>query len=148
MTRTKATKAVRLAAASDCRIHVEEDARMEFVRDGKKCNMKFLDADAKRPLASVHVMVDERNVVVFEPHGSCIENTSIGQAISMSRRRGVFVVQLDAQAGSRTTKHVRLNEPNTNGGTGVFQAASVNPKVEGIRERCKTPTENKESKYA
>ena len=86
-------------------------------------------------------MVDEGNVVVFEPHGSYVENTSIGQAISMSRKRGVFVVQLDAQAGPRTANTVKFDEPNTNDRTGVFQAASVNPNVEGIRERCKTPTE-------
>ena len=32
--RTKATKTVRLAAASGCPIHVEGDARLELVRDG------------------------------------------------------------------------------------------------------------------
>ena len=34
---------VRLAAASGSPIHVERDARLEFARDGKKCNMQFLD---------------------------------------------------------------------------------------------------------
>ena len=49
----RATKTVRLAAASSSPLRVEGDARLEFVRGGKKCNMKFLDADVKRPLASV-----------------------------------------------------------------------------------------------
>ena len=35
------------------------DARLEFVRDGRKCDVKFFDADVKRPLASVSATVDE-----------------------------------------------------------------------------------------
>ena len=31
----------------------KRNARLEVVRGGKKCNMKFLGADVKRPLASV-----------------------------------------------------------------------------------------------
>ena len=42
---------VKLAAANGRPIRVERDAKLEFVRDGKTCNMKFLDADVKRPLA-------------------------------------------------------------------------------------------------
>ena len=38
-------RTVRLAAASGGPIRVEGDARLEFVRDGQKCNMKVLDAD-------------------------------------------------------------------------------------------------------
>ena len=49
--RTKATKTVSLAAANGSPIRVEGLARQEFVGDGKKCNMKFLDVDFKRPLA-------------------------------------------------------------------------------------------------
>ena len=37
---------------------VEGSARLEFVLDGKKCNMKFLDADVKRLLASVSAVVE------------------------------------------------------------------------------------------
>ena len=62
--RTKSKKAVKLAAASGSPIRVEGDARLEFIRDGMKCSMKFLDADVKRPLASVSAIVDEGNVVV------------------------------------------------------------------------------------
>ena len=46
--------------ADTCR--VEGEARLAFVRDGKKCNMKFLGADEKRPLASVSSIVDEGNM--------------------------------------------------------------------------------------
>ena len=96
--RTKATKAMRLAAASGSPIRVEGDARLEFVRDGKKFNRKFLDADVKRPLASVRAIVERGNIVVFGPQESYIENTSIDQRIPVRRRNAVFVVQLDAQA--------------------------------------------------
>ena len=59
VTSTTATKTVRLTAGSGDPIRVEGDARLEFVRDGRKCTMKFLDADVKRPLASVSATVDE-----------------------------------------------------------------------------------------
>ena len=40
--RTKSKKAVKLAAANGSPIPVEG---LEFIRDGMKCSMKFLDAD-------------------------------------------------------------------------------------------------------
>ena len=55
--RTKATKTVRMAAVSGSPIHIEGDARLEFVRDGKRCNMKFVDAAVRRPLTSVSAML-------------------------------------------------------------------------------------------
>ena len=121
ITRRNAAKTVRLAVANGSRIRVEGDARLEFVRDGKKCNMKSLDADVKRPAASVSAIVDEGNVFVFGPQESYNESTCTGQRVPMSRRKGVFVVQLDAQGGSRTTKNVRFDEPNTNEMTPVFR---------------------------
>ena len=48
VTRTKATKTVRLAAASGTPIQLEGDATLEFVRDGRKCNMKFEDTDRQK----------------------------------------------------------------------------------------------------
>ena len=75
--RTK-SKAVKLAAANGSPILVEGDARLEFIRDGMKCSMKFLDADVKRPLASVSAIVDEGNAVVFGQHESLIKNVSTG----------------------------------------------------------------------
>ena len=122
---------MRLAAASGSQVRVAGDARLEFVQDGKKRNMKFLDADVRSPLASVIANVDEGNIVVFELQESYIENTSIGQ-----RRNGVFVAQLDAQADSRTTKKVSFDETQRE-----RQVASVSQNVEEIRERCETKTE-------
>ena len=117
---TGVTKTVRLAAASASPIHVEGDTRLEFVWEGKKCNMKFLDAEIKRPLVSVSVIVDEGHIVVFGPQESHVENRSTGQRIPMNRRQGVFVVQLDARAGTRSMKTVKFHEPNTNS---VFSGA-------------------------
>ena len=51
---------------------------------------------------------------MFSPQESHIENTSTGWRIPMNRRQGVFVVQLDARAGTRSTKTVKFDEPNTN----------------------------------
>ena len=50
-----------LAAASGSAIRVEGDAKLEFVRGGRKCSMKFLDADVTRPMASVSAILDEGN---------------------------------------------------------------------------------------
>ena len=72
--------------------------------------MKFLDADVKRPLASVSAIVDEGNVVVFGQHESFIENVSTGQRIPMCRRNGVFMMRVDTQPCQKTTKSVRFNE--------------------------------------
>ena len=114
---------MRQAAANGGPIHVEGDARLDSVRDDMKCSMKFLVADVKRPLASVSAIVDERNIVVFGPQESYIENTSTGNRIPMNRRQGVFVVLLDARAGARSTKIMKFDAPNANS---VVQAASVN----------------------
>ena len=108
--RTKSKKAVKLTAANGSPIRVEGDARLEFIRDEMKCSMKFLDADVKRPLASVRAIVDEVNVVVFGQHDSFIENASTGQRIPMCRRNGVFVMRLDTHTCQKTTKSERFNE--------------------------------------
>ena len=70
------------------------------------CSVIFLDADVKRPLASVSAIVDEGNVVVFGQDESFIENTNTGQRIPMSRRDGVFVMRLDAQPCSKAAGSV------------------------------------------
>ena len=92
--RTKSKKAVKLAAANGSPSRVEGDARLVFIRDGMKCSMNFLDADVKRPLDSVSVIVDQGNVVVFGQHESFIENVSSGQRIPVCMRNGVFVMIL------------------------------------------------------
>ena len=108
--RTKSKKAVELAAANGSPIRVEGDARLEFIRDGMKFSMNFLDADVKIPLASVSAIVDEGNVVVFGQHESFIENVSTGQRIPTCRRNGAFVMRVDIQPCQKTTKSVRFNE--------------------------------------
>ena len=122
--RTKSKKAVKLSAANGISIRVEGDARLEFIRDGMKCSMKFLDADVKRPLASVSAIVDEGNVVVFGQHESFIENVSTGQRIPMCRRNGVFVMRLDTQPCQKTTKSVKFNKED------------VIKKMSGRDEKC------------
>ena len=57
--------------------------------------------------------------MVFGP-----QESYTGQAISTSRRKGVFVVHLDAQAGSRTTNNVRFDEATTNEMTPGFRRAA------------------------
>ena len=86
---------------------VEGDAGLEF------------DADVKRPLLP---FVDEGNIVVFGQQDSHFENTSTVPRIPMGKRKGVFVVQLDAQTGTGRTKTERFHEPNANS---FFQKAEV-----------------------
>ena len=72
--------------------------------------MNLLDADVKRPLASVSAIVVAGNVVVFGQHESFIENVSTGQRIPVCRRTGVFVMRLDTQPCQKTTKSLRFDE--------------------------------------
>ena len=119
--RTKSTRAVKLAAATGSPIRVEGDARLEFVRDGKKCSTRFLDVDVKRPVASKSASVDEGNVVVFGQRESFIENTNTGQKVPMCKRNGVFVMRLDAQPCPRAAKPARFSERNTSERTSVLR---------------------------
>ena len=51
VTRTKmGGKKPKLQAANGTTIEVEGEAMLEFEMGGKKCGMKFLDADVKQPL--------------------------------------------------------------------------------------------------
>ena len=119
--RTKSTRTVKLAAENGSPIRVEGDARLEFVRDGKKCSMRFLDADVKRLLASVSAVVDDGNVVVFGQHELFIESVSTGQRIPMCRRNGVIVMRLGAQPCSKAAGYVGIGERNTNERMPVFR---------------------------
>lgn len=49
-------------------------------------------------------IVDGGNVVLCRPQDSYIENPSTGQRSPMSGRKGVFVMQLKAQAGADDSK--------------------------------------------
>ena len=111
VTRRKVDKKFKLAAANGSPIKVEGEAELKFVQKGKKCSMKFLDADVRRPLASVSAIVDEGNRVVFGPDVSYIENVASGQRIGMERKNGVFVLKLDAE---ETTRRRNLGRTDSN----------------------------------
>ena len=96
--RSKLKKPVRLAAANGTEIAVMGEAELEFVRAGRTCSMKFLDANVKRPLASVSAIIDQGNRVVFDPYESYVENVATGQRLPMVRKRGVFVMELQTEA--------------------------------------------------
>ena len=86
---------MKLAAANGSAIKVEGDARLDFMRNGAMCSMNFLDADVKRPLASVGAIVDEGNKVVFGKEDSYIENLATGQRIPLQRKNGVFMFRIE-----------------------------------------------------
>ncbi len=58
-------KKPRLVAANGTDIGVGGEAVLEFERVGRRCGMKFWNADVKKPLGAVGAMVDEGNSVVF-----------------------------------------------------------------------------------
>ena len=93
--RSKSKKEVKLAAGSGSAMRVEGDEKLELMREGKKCCMKFLDADP-----SARSWTEEaRSSLVSKD--STFGNVSTGQRIPMSRRKGVFVVQLNTAPGSK-----------------------------------------------
>ena len=104
-------------------IHVEEDKTLEFSWNNKKYNTGFLHADVLRPLASVSSIVDGGNIVLFGPQDSYIENRSTGQKMPMSRRNGVFVMQLQGTAEHGCYEEGEI--PRTEHEFG-FQEAGVN----------------------
>ena len=87
----------------------------EFVCDGLKCSMKFLDADVKRPLASASV--DERNIVVFGPQESYIQSTELTNEQGDRRVCGA----VGRTSGFENDAHVRFEEPSTDERTPVFR---------------------------
>ena len=56
--RTKSSQTQKQAAASENPIHAVGDSKWVFVRDGKRCEMKFLDADIRKPLVLATSTVD------------------------------------------------------------------------------------------
>ena len=85
----------KLHAANGTNIQVDSEAVVEFEKDGKKCGMKFLEADVRKPLGSVAAIVDEGNVCVFRKSGGYIQNEATGMKIEMIRKGGTFVMRLD-----------------------------------------------------
>ena len=112
---------MKLAAANGSPIRVEGYSNLAFERGGRRSNMKFLDADVRRPLASVSAIVDEENVVVFGPQEAYIENTSTAQRIPKCRRKGVSVVQLDVRESQKKVESKMPDESDTHEGILVFR---------------------------
>ena len=92
----------RLAAANGTNIDVQGEALFEFDMKGRKCGMKFLDADVKKPLVAVSAMEDEGNTVVFSKKwGSYVENDETGERIPLERRGGTYVMILTTKKDER-----------------------------------------------
>ena len=89
-------KKPKLAAANGTSIEVQGEALLEFGLRGRRCGMKFLDADVKKPLLAVSAMEDEGNTVVFSRKwGRYVENDETGERIPMERRGGTYVMILE-----------------------------------------------------
>ena len=99
--RSPLKKQVKLAAANGTEIAVRGEAELVFDQLGKRCSMGFLDADVKRPLASVSAIVDQGNRVVFGPDACYVEHVATGQRMPMARKKGVFVLELKAITGDK-----------------------------------------------
>ena len=109
--RTKGGVKVKLAAANGSPIKVEGEAKLHFKRGGRRCEMRFLDADVRRPLAAVSAIVDEGNDVHFSKSGSYILNVATGERIPMVRRKGVYVIELEgAKEKVKGTARMEVDE--------------------------------------
>jgi hypothetical protein len=119
VTRSKLVgKKPRLQAANGTNIEVDGEAMLEFQMGGKKCGMKFLDADVKKPLGAVSAMEDEGNTVVFSRKwGSYVENDKTGERIPMERKGGVYVMVLNAvdSRGNKMKKRGEVEEMEVDG---------------------------------
>ena len=88
----------RLVAANGTDIEVVGEALLQFDVKGRKCQMKFLDADVKKPLTAVSAMEDAGNTVVFSKKWGCyVENDRTGERIPLERKGGCYVMVLDAK---------------------------------------------------
>ena len=87
----------KLAAANGTDIEVDGEAVLEFANNGRRCGMKFLDADVKKPLGAVSAMVDEGNTVVFSRRwGNYVENDVTKERIPMVRKGGTYTMTLES----------------------------------------------------
>ena len=104
----KLEKKVKLMAANGQEMPVDGEKVVRFETDGRKCGMRFLVTDTKKPLAAVSSIVDEGNVVVFGPGpwGSFIQNVHNGEKIFMTRKKGTYVIQVDYGGEKRKAREV------------------------------------------
>ena len=138
--RTNAKETVKLAAANGSPIHVQRDARLEFVRDGKHCNMKFLDADVKRTAGFRECDCRLGNLrrirtagIVHQEHEHWAEDSDAQEARRVCGAAG-------RTSGNEIDEHGEVWRAQHGFG---FQAASVNQSAEEIRECSKTKKETK-----
>ena len=105
-------KKPKLAAANDTKIEVYGKAVLEFERGGKKCGMRILNSDVRKPLAAVSAMNDEGNMVVFSRKcESYIENDVTREKIPMERVGEKFEMVLKTKKLEEgTRKDVRWAE--------------------------------------
>ena len=108
VTRQKAIENVRLMAANGSPIKVEGEAILNFTRGDTRCEMKFLDAEVRKPLGAVSAIVDQGSIVVFSRVGSYIRSDATGEVIPVVRSGGTYVIQVEA-ATKETTKCLEVN---------------------------------------
>ena len=133
VTRTKGNTQVKLAAANGTPIQVDGEAALHFKQGKRRCAMKFLDADVKRPLGSVSAVVDGGNKVVFAKGGSYVENEVTKEKIPMRRKGGVYVMELEGinmvreeeEAGSSARENSRRDGAMEGDGDGLVFAARL-----------------------
>lgn len=100
----------KLQAANGTNIEVDGEAVLVFEMGGRKCGMKFLDADVKKPLGAVSATEDEGNTVVFSRKwGSYVENDDTGERIPMTRKGGTYVMMLQAAGEKRSVQKMDVD---------------------------------------
>ena len=111
VTRQKAKENVKLMAANGSPIKVEGEAILNFTRGKKRCEMKFLDADVRKPLGAVSAIVDQGNTVVFSKGRSYIKNDTTGETIPVVRSGGTYVIQVEVETEKveKGTKYLEVN---------------------------------------
>ena len=87
----------KLVAANGSPIKVEGQATLRFKRGRRRCEMRFPDADVRKPLGAVSAVVDGGNTVVFGKKESFIRNDTTGETIPLVRKGGVYVMRLEVE---------------------------------------------------
>ena len=118
VTRRKTTESVKLMAANGSPIRVEGEAILNFIRGDKRCEMKFLDVDVRKPLGAVSAIVDQGNTVVFSKGRSYIQSDATGEVIPVVRSGGTYVIQVVValEKDEEAAKYVEVNGEEEVGG--------------------------------
>ena len=108
VSRRRTSDNVKLMAANGSPIRVDGEATLKFVRGTRRCEMRFLDADVRKPLGAVSAIVDQGNTVVFSRERSYIQSDATGEVIPVVRNGGTYVIQVEA-AVDEATEHEEVN---------------------------------------